>query len=235
MYAMQSNRPLQMQGVTLVELLISLVVSSIVVAAAYASYQVVYTLHTRSQDLTEIHQNGREALRLLNRDLRMVGFVSRSNTSFSALPRSIAASLSLSNDLPLNCSNVSYSNDRLTLLYDDVDGAVASGTDLRRRTTYQIACSDGRLLLQQQIESSSGGSYSTTQAMAPIVNDIGNLQFQFIDADGNSSTTPTAETIERIEVSFDVVGVGVQQGQNQGTRQTQPYLSIVQTCNLGCG
>lgn len=235
MCVVQANRPSLSRGVTLVELLISLVVGSIVVAAAYASYQVVHTLQARSQDLSEIHQSGREGLRLLSCDLRMAGFVNRNNSTFSALPRSITAPLTVSSDLALNCSGVSYSNDQLTILYDDVEGANSSGTDLRRRTTYQISCSAGRLLLQQQVETSSGGSYSTTQAMAPIVSDIGNLQFQFMAADGSSSATPGSEAIERIEIAFEVIGAGVQQGLLQGARQTVAYSATVQSCNLGCG
>ncbi len=223
-----------MQGATLVEMMIALVVGSISVAAAYASYQMVGRVNTKSSDLTEVHGNAREALRIISRDLRMAGFVNRDNLIFSPVARSISQPITVSNDVPLSCAQGSYNNDMITISYDDSKAARITGTDNRKRVTYQIACRNDRVELQQEIESSSGGSFVVDQAMSVIVGDIANLQFVFIDVSGNGTPVPSS-AVERIELSFDSIGVGVQRGLVSGERHSATYRTVIQSCNLECG
>ena len=214
-------------GVTMVELLISLVVGSLVVTAAYASYAVVQSIQSGSGEQSEINQSGREVVRMLSRDLRMAGFVHPDNLSFSAVSRSIPSAVSVVNDQPLICSGTTYSNDQITVVFD-------RAADSRERISYRVACELDRVQLQQRIEQSSGGGYSTLQGYSPIVDDVANLQFLFIDGEGNSSSNvPTG--MERIELSFDVLSLSRQQGRSSSPRLLISYRATVTTCNLGCG
>jgi prepilin-type N-terminal cleavage/methylation domain-containing protein len=223
------------RGVTLVETLIALVVGSVVIIAAYASYQVVLKIHTTSQDLSEIHVAGREALRTMVRELRMAGFVNRGNSQFPALAHSISDPLTLQNDRSLSCMGGSYSNDDLTLIYDDQSAAELSAGDVRRRVTYSVGCLNSRLTLYRQVETSTGGSFSETQSLQPLLNDVGNLQFTFYFSDGSSADTVGGGSVERVGVSFEVVGFALQRGISEGNRQRASYRTTVRTCNLGCG
>ncbi|MDP6725498.1 MAG: prepilin-type N-terminal cleavage/methylation domain-containing protein, partial [Arenicellales bacterium] len=54
-----SHRSAREAGVTLVELLITLVVSSIMVAAIFAAYMMVDRQYDKLSAVAELHQNGR--------------------------------------------------------------------------------------------------------------------------------------------------------------------------------
>ena len=61
-------------GVTLVEILIGIVISSIMMAAMYASYTAVNNSFQKVTDKVKISQTGRVVLNMLVRDIRMAGF-----------------------------------------------------------------------------------------------------------------------------------------------------------------
>ena len=61
-------------GVTLVEMLIGIVVSSIIMAAMYTSYTVVNNSYSQVSDVASISRSGRDIIEMLIRDIRMAGF-----------------------------------------------------------------------------------------------------------------------------------------------------------------
>ena len=61
-------------GVTLVEILIGIVISSIMMAAMYASYTAVNNSFQKVTDKAKVSQTGRTVLNMLVRDIRMAGF-----------------------------------------------------------------------------------------------------------------------------------------------------------------
>ena len=61
-------------GVTLVEILIGIVISSIMMAAMYASYTAVNNSFQKVTDKAKVSQTGRSVLNMLVRDIRMAGF-----------------------------------------------------------------------------------------------------------------------------------------------------------------
>ena len=64
----------KIDGFTLVEVLVALVVTMVVTAAAYASYKVQQNNHKAQMQVTEIQQNLRAALNMISRDFRVVGY-----------------------------------------------------------------------------------------------------------------------------------------------------------------
>jgi prepilin-type N-terminal cleavage/methylation domain-containing protein len=59
---------------TLVEMLVALAVSSIIIAATYASYEMVATQYKKNMDVADMHTSGRAIMRIIERDVRMAGF-----------------------------------------------------------------------------------------------------------------------------------------------------------------
>ena len=62
------------KGITLIEILIGIVVSSIMMAAMYTTYSAVNNTYSQVTDRAKISQSGRDVLGMLTRDIRMAGF-----------------------------------------------------------------------------------------------------------------------------------------------------------------
>ena len=61
-------------GLTLVEILIGIVVSSLMMAAMYTTYSIVNTTYNQVVDKAKISRSSRDLVELLIRDIRMSGF-----------------------------------------------------------------------------------------------------------------------------------------------------------------
>ena len=59
---------------TLVEMIVAMAVSTIIIAGAYASYDMVKTQYTKNLDLSQMQQSGRAIMQMIERDARMAGF-----------------------------------------------------------------------------------------------------------------------------------------------------------------
>lgn len=210
------NRSLN-EGYSLVELLISIVVGSIVIAAAYGSYQVVLGMFSHSDQQAELHLSGREAMRVLIRDIRMAGFEDPNNVVLGPIVTPFVNAI----DAPLLCDTGSYNNNTLTIQYDDMN----NGPDLRNMVTYSVGCSGtGRLQLLRAV----GGGAAT-----PLMNDVGNLQFSFNFTNGTSGTmVPVNLTVQQVAINLSAIALGVQRGTSTATRLTAPYQAVIKTPNL---
>jgi len=67
------------KGFTLVEMLVALAVGSIIVAGSYASFVLVDNQYKKIRDVADMHTSGRAIMRIIERDVRMAGFVWRDN------------------------------------------------------------------------------------------------------------------------------------------------------------
>ena len=63
-----------LKAFTLVEMLVALAVSSIILIASYASYDLVATQYRKNLDIANMHTSGRAIMRIIERDIRMAGF-----------------------------------------------------------------------------------------------------------------------------------------------------------------
>ena len=59
---------------TLVEMIVAMAVSTIIIAATYASYDLVATQYKKNIDVAEMHTSGRAIMQMIERDVRMAGF-----------------------------------------------------------------------------------------------------------------------------------------------------------------
>jgi len=61
-------------GFTLVELMVAMVVGSIAIASAYASYDVIAKQYEKVKGVTAMQSSSRSIMRMIERDIRMAGF-----------------------------------------------------------------------------------------------------------------------------------------------------------------
>ena len=71
---MKKNKFNNIKGITLAEILIGVVVSSIMMAAMYTSYSVVNNSYSQVTDRAKISRTGRDVVGMLVRDIRMAGY-----------------------------------------------------------------------------------------------------------------------------------------------------------------
>ncbi|ALE52345.1 hypothetical protein SP60_03365 [Candidatus Thioglobus autotrophicus] len=71
---------LNRKAFTLVEMLVALAVSSIVIIAAYASYDMVKTQYEKNIGIADMHTSGRAIMRIIERDIRMAGYEHRDSS-----------------------------------------------------------------------------------------------------------------------------------------------------------
>ena len=61
-------------GVSLIEMLIGIVISSIIIGAMYTTYSVINQTYSRVTDVAGISKSGRDIVSMIMRDVRMAGF-----------------------------------------------------------------------------------------------------------------------------------------------------------------
>ena len=71
---MKKNKFNNISGLTLVEILIGIMITSIMMAAIYTSYTVVNNSYSQVTDRAKISSSGRDIVGMLMRDIRMAGF-----------------------------------------------------------------------------------------------------------------------------------------------------------------
>ena len=71
---MKKNRINNIVGFTLIEILIGVVISSMMMAAMYTTYNVVNNSYSQVSDKAKISRAGRDIIGMLMRDIRMAGF-----------------------------------------------------------------------------------------------------------------------------------------------------------------
>ena len=101
---------------TLVEMLVSMAVSSIIITATYASYELIQKQYKRSIDVAEMHTSGRSIMQVLEREIRMAGYEFR-DASGTMTYGSIVGALAITDSADACC-------DEVTLIYDEVDDVV---------------------------------------------------------------------------------------------------------------
>ena len=98
---------------TLVEMLVAMAVSTIIIAATYASYDLVATQYKKNIDVAEMHASGRAVMQMIERDVRMAGFEYRDNDA-NVTYGSITAPLVIKDSGNKCC-------DEVTVIYDYYD------------------------------------------------------------------------------------------------------------------
>ena len=127
---MQTNK----KAFTLVEMIVAMAVSTIIIAGAYASYDMVKTQYTKNLDLSQMQQSGRAIMQMIERDARMAGFEYLDEDANMTYGK-ISSPLTIKDSGNKCC-------DELTVIYDYVDdvldwkGRLVSSSVNRIRVRY---------------------------------------------------------------------------------------------------
>ena len=66
-------------------MLVALAVSSIIVAATFASFELIQKQYKKNIDVAELHTSGRAIMTILEREIRMAGYEFRDGNGFDDL------------------------------------------------------------------------------------------------------------------------------------------------------
>ncbi|GEM_PF-6342058 len=122
-------------GFTLIELLIALVLSIVIVGAVYATFNSQQKSFSLTNQKTDMQQQGRAAMNLIMRDLRMAGYLVPSAKAIRVVNNNMT-------------SGISPASDEITVLYAD-----------QRFDGLNITTSSGSPPTSVTVEVQSGGSF----------------------------------------------------------------------------
>jgi len=175
------------KGFTLVELIVTMVISLIISGALYSTYLVQHKNYLVQEQVAEMQQNIRAALLFLERDIRMAGYDPKdvtSNNGFEVMKRdAIAVKFDLNGDGDTNDAGEHVGYD---LLFD---------INLNRHM--------GRAVSKATLTATAnpiGSAHFELNKHRPFVENIDALEFQYLDATGG--TTLVASKVRAVRVSI---------------------------------
>jgi prepilin-type N-terminal cleavage/methylation domain-containing protein len=280
------------KGVTFIEILISLVISSILIASIYRLSIGQQKTYSVQEQVVDMQQNARIGINRMMSEIRMAGFGNVGDVlglvggvnGFTQVVTSGVNSITIvggfkqirrDNGTPILISSASGNQITLNYAADDFDGAAAHrfisiggvesntvssrnvrvltlGSNLKlnhrpdlytipifkiQAITYTTGVSDGKPVLQRN-ENTAGGAQ-------PLADNIENIQFDYLDANGIKLELPIANPgiIRMIKVTVrartDMVdpkfkgGEAGDQGLDQGTYRIRQIASNVYLRNMG--
>ena len=163
------------KGMSLVEILIAIVVSTIVISAAYASYSIISKNYEFQKDIKYMSQTARSVVKMIAKDVRMAGY-----QDFNATSISQAVNVTDSSN---NCC------DRIDIIYD------RSSTERIKISYYtkQYQNRNRLMKLVMRCTVSDCTKTSTLQSEQPIADYVEDLQFNTLREGSTvrTSSTPT--------------------------------------------
>jgi len=195
---------LNQKAFTLVEMLVALAVSSIMIMATYASYDIVAQQFKKNKDIAELHTSGRAIMRMVERDIRMAGF------SFRNRDANLVFGEILDKDaLKLTDSGTDVCCDSVTVQYDYYDEEYK--TVERQEIIYDASKYKDRYRLFKRINilGKDGTLYSSKrigkrEVMADFIED-----FQLVNIDNSSRLYAGMEGVGGIRMYDPVEKKGV--------------------------
>ncbi len=162
-------------GFTMIELLIAMVVSGVVAAAAYSVYVAQQSHYTAQIQVTDMQQNLRAVMDLMTSDIRMAGFDGGSSDA-GKITTGNATQFSFTVDL-------------------DESGAIDQQGEHIGYDLYGLT--GGTYTLGRSLDNDDNIDFNEHQ---PVSDNISNLEFNYLDEDNNPTTV--LDEIRRVEISL---------------------------------
>lgn len=157
---MQNSTKKEVQGFTLVELLIAMVISLVVIGSLSGTFIFQRKTYDVQEQITEMQQTARAAMDMISREVKMAGYDPSYPKVFSILSANFG---------------IPYSATQLAIRADlNGDGDTS---DTHENIIYTYDSTD------KQIDRNTGGGAQ------PFAENIQSFTFQYYDIDGNTTTT----------------------------------------------
>ncbi|WP_457574262.1 PilW family protein [Desulfolithobacter sp.] len=174
-------------GFTIVELMITLVISGIIVAAIYSAYIVQQRTYTVQNSVSEMQQNLRAGLMLMTDEIRLAG-LDEQGTAGAGITSATVARLNFTLDRDGDGA-LGGTSESISFGFRDADDADGDGMvdDLNQNGRSDDAASLGK---------DTGGGYQS------IADNIQAIEFYYFLADGTETTAPAQlDQIRAVQVS----------------------------------
>jgi prepilin-type N-terminal cleavage/methylation domain-containing protein len=190
------------RGYSFLELLLAMVVSSVILAACYASYTMVSNEYNRISAFAETQENGVAVLQLISRDLRMAGYKAL-NASMNSPFGKITTPIAITDSGNMCCDSVK-------IIYD-------KSTILRQRVSYYTLPRVGpaRNALYMDVETWDGATWTLVTSQSLVTDYIEDFQLlgSQLNSDGNPamidlsivmrSKTPLSKAVTYSKPTYD--------------------------------
>lgn len=173
-------------GYTLVELMLTVLISGLLSAAVYAAYVSQQRTYIAQEQVAEMQQNIRAALDTMIREIRMAGF-DPTSTAGTGITTALSGQIEFTQDLNADGD----SNDDGEKI--DFGFSAAAGNDVNRDG---IPDTNGDVLSlgRQSCNAGACGGYQ------PIAENIQAIEFRYLDEDG--AATATINKIRSVQISI---------------------------------
>ena len=213
---------LDSRGFTLVELLIVLVLAAIMIGAIYSSYAVQQKSYVVQENVSEMQQNIRAAMLMLENDLRMAGYDPTDLAGAGFVDGyNFSNGGSLTETVYSNATQVSFTADldddgTIDRAAEDINGDGNKDLTEMEQISYRLNGTD----LQRYSTVSGAVEWQT------IAENIEQIEFNYILADGTSTTTPNAAQLDSIRaVQVSILAKSSHQDQEFSNKATYTTAS----------
>jgi type IV pilus assembly protein PilW len=189
------------RGFTLVELMISMAVGLIVLAAVYALYT-LQSKHLANQELiTELHQNARVAMDMMVREISMAGYNQTTDpATITAVPRCTNALVTAGT----SCVGITDAGSNTIKFSADLDGNgsitpddPSVGDNADENVAYDTNLSLGINALRRNSKYTKTGS-----TYQPVVEYLHSLSFEYYDGATPPALTSNLADIRRVKITI---------------------------------
>jgi type II secretion system protein J len=188
---------LDKKGFSLIEIMVAIAIMSILSIAMMKTYTGFTRVYTTQEVAAGAQQDLRAALNIMTQDIRMAGFDPTDSDNFGV---EVATA-----------TNIRITSDT------DIDGVVDQSNF--ERITYNLNAGTNQL---QQILYQGTASESTQ----PVVDNVTNLTFTYLDEDNNITATPA-------DIRTVIISMTIQELAGRGGLVTRTLSTRVQCRNLG--
>jgi type IV pilus assembly protein PilW len=175
------------QGFTLVELMITMAIAGMIMAAVYSAYLAQQRTSTAQRQVVEMQQNIRAALNVMMQEIRMAGYDPTKDANAAILTAG-AGRMGFTQDITNNAGT------------GDSDGDVG---DANETVTYGFATDDDASPQDGVADAgvaSLGRKTSELSGFQPIAENIQAIQFRYLDEDG--AATADLKKIRTVQISI---------------------------------
>jgi type IV pilus assembly protein PilW len=176
----------QDRGLSLVEVIMALAISSVVIAALYQTFHSQQRTYRKQTDMAVMQQSLRASTYIITRELRGAGYDPLHSQRFGFVSQLIA---------PHNTFSINYASDTNIIAFtvdDDEDGIIDHTQ--AELIAYRFNAGERTLERFQVVDAMSPGSWE------PIADHVDAVDFVYYDANGARTVNPAA--VRYVEVSL---------------------------------